>query len=116
MEDADEGTDEVIGIGILTESAAVYGALDQGNECAVDDAASAFDEAQGAARHSIHGGKDELFAGHVIDEEKHPGSQSFERRHRCGEALPGASQFFNFASVDGFDQGVAGGKVTVESA
>ncbi len=116
MEDADERADEVIGIGICTEIAAVDRALDQGNERAVDQAARAFDEAHGAARNGIHGGKDQLFAGHVVYEEKHPGSERFERRHRSGEALPRCGQLFDFAPVDSFDQGVSGGKVTVECA
>jgi len=53
---------------------------------------------------------------YVIDEQKHPGSKSFERRHRDDKVLPGCSQFFNFAAVDSFDQGVACGKVTVKRA
>ena len=116
MKDTDEGTDEVTGIGICAEVAAVDRALHQGNECAVDETARAFEEAHGAARNSIHGGKDELFTGHVVDEEKHPGAESCERRHGDGEALPGCSQLFDFAPVDRFDQGVPGGKVAVERA
>ena len=80
----------------------------------MDMAARAFDEAHGATRNGVHGGKDEPFAGHMVDEEEHPGSKSFERRHCHGEALPGCSKFFDFATVNGFDQGIAGRKVTVE--
>ena len=116
VEDTDESTNEVVGIGFCTEIAAVDRALHQDNECAVDETARAFDEAHGAARNSVHGGKDELFAGHVVDEEKHPASESFQRRHRGGEAPPGCRQLFDFAPVNSFDQGVSGGKVTVERA
>ena len=52
----------------------------------------------------------------MVDEEQHPGAESFEWRHRSGEALLGGSEFFNFAAVDGFDEGVAGGEMTVKSA
>jgi hypothetical protein len=36
VKDTNEGADEVIGIGIWTEIAAVDRALDQGNECLLD--------------------------------------------------------------------------------
>ena len=116
MEDADEGTDNVVGIAIPTQIAAVDRALDQGEKCAVNQAARAFDEANGAARDGVHGGKNELFLGYMVDKKKHPGSKSFKRRHRSGEALPGCRELFDFASVNGFDQGVAGGKVPIKRA
>ena len=68
----------------------------------------------GAAGDGIHGGDDELFAGDVVDEEKHPGAERFKRRHRGGEALFGCSKFFDFAAIDGFDEVVARWKVAIE--
>lgn len=116
MEDADEGADEVMGISVRTEVAAVDRVLDQSDEGVVNEAARAFDEAQGAARHGVHGGKNELFAGHMVNKEKHPGAKRIQRRHGRSKALPGGSQFFNFVAVKSFDQGVASGKVTIQSA
>ncbi len=116
MEDADEGTDKVIGVDIGAEIAARDSALDGGDEGAVDQRARAFDEAHGAAGDGIHRGNDERFGGDVVDEEQHPGAERFERRQVGGEALLGGGKLFHFAAVDGFDQGVAGGKVAVERA
>ena len=39
VKDSDEGTDEVVGIGVVAEIAAVDGALDEGGECVADEAA-----------------------------------------------------------------------------
>jgi hypothetical protein len=116
VEDADEGPDEVIGVGVGAEIAAGDGPLDGGYEGGVDERAGAFDEAHGAAGDSVHCGNDEPFAGDVVNEEQHPGAEGFERRHGGGEALLGGGEFFNFAAVDGFDKSVAGGKVAVERA
>ena len=61
-------------------------------------------------------GNDERLAGDVVDEQQHPGAQGFERRHGGGEALLGCGQLFDFAAIDRFDQGVAGGEVAIERA
>ena len=50
----------------------------------------------------------------MIDEEQHPGSERFQRRHGGGEALLGRCEFFNFAAIDGLDKCVPGREVTVE--
>ncbi len=116
VEDADEGTDEVAGVGVGAEMAAVDGTLDEGEKGTVDDAAGAFDEAHGAAGDGVHGGEDEGLGGDVVDEEKHPGAEGFERGQGLGEALGGDRQLVDLAAVDGFDEGVAGGEVAVEGA
>ena len=52
----------------------------------------------------------------MIDEEQHPGSERFQRRHGGGEALLGRCEFFNFAAMDGFNERIAGGEMTIERA
>ena len=116
VKDADEGTHEVVGIGVVAEIAAGDGALGEGGERGADEAAGTHDEARGAAGDGIHGGNDEHFAGDVVDEEKHPGAEGFERRQAGGEARAGGGEFLDFAAVDGFDEGVASWEVAVESA
>jgi hypothetical protein len=69
-----------------------------------------------AACDGIHGRDDEPFCGDMVDEEKHPRAERFKRWHGGGEALLGCGKLFDFAAVDGFDKGVAGGKVAVERA
>jgi hypothetical protein len=101
VEDADERAHEVIGVGVGAEIAAGDGALDGGYERGVDERAGAFHEAHGTAGDGIHRGNDELFAGHMIDEEKHPGAERFKRRQGGGEALFGRGELFDFAAVDG---------------
>jgi hypothetical protein len=52
----------------------------------------------------------------MVDEEKHPGTKGFERRQGGGEARAGVSESFDFAAVDGFDEGVASWEVAIERA
>ena len=68
VKNTDEGADEVIGIGICTEMAPVDRALDQSEECAVDEATCALYQPRRSAGNGVHGRKNELLAGHVIDE------------------------------------------------
>lgn|GEM_PF-6409543 len=114
MEDANEGTDKVVGVGVGAEIAAGDGALDGGYEGGVDERTGAFDEAHGATGDGVHRRDDEHFSGDVVDEEQHPGAQGFERRHRCCKALRSGGKFLNFAAIDGFDEGVARWKVPVQ--
>ena len=116
MEDANEGADKVVGVGVGPEIAAGDSAIDAGYEGGVDERARAFDEAHGAAGDGVHRRNDEPLAGHVVDKEQHPGAEGFERRHGRGEALLGGGEFFNFAAVDRFDEGVAAGEVAVQRA
>ncbi len=82
----------------------------------MDETARAIDEALGATRNGVHGRKDELLVGHVVNEEEHPGTEGFERRHVGREALARCREFFHFGTVDGFNQSVAGWKMTIERA
>src|SRR5580658_10163370 len=50
----------------------------------------------------------------MVNEEKHPGPEGFERRQSGGEALFGCRKLFDFAAVDGFDEAVASGEVAIE--
>lgn len=116
VKDADEGADEVVGIGVVAEIAAGDGALDEGGECVADEGAGTHNEARGATGHSIHCGDDEHFAGDVVDEEKHPGTESFEGWQAGGEAQAGGGQFLDFATIHGLDEGVARWEVAIERA
>ena len=116
MKNADQSTDEVVGVGFGAEITAVNSALYQGDESAVYETSRTFDETQGAAGDSVHCGNDEPFVGHVVDKEQHPRAKGFDRRHASGESLPRIGEFFHFVAVDGFDQGVAGGEMAVERA
>lgn len=114
MEDAHEGTDEVIGFGVGAEIAAGDGAPNGSHEGGVDERARAFDNAHGAAGNGVHGRDNESFGGHVVDEEKHPGAKRFKRRHGGSEALFSCRKLFDFAAVDGFDEVVASWEVAIE--
>ena len=116
MEDAHEGTGEVVGVSIGEEIAAGDGAPDSGYEGGMDQRARAFDEAHGAAGDSVHRWNDQRLGGYVVDEEQHPGAEGFERRHGGGEALLGSGELFNFAAVNSFDEGVASWEVAIERA
>ncbi len=116
MKNADEGADEVIRVGIGTEIAAVDGSLNQGEKGGVDVSARAFNEAYGAAGNRVHDGKDQGLAGDMVDEEQHPGSKSVEWRHGDGKIMPSCCQLFDFATIDGFNQGVAGREMPVKRA
>ena len=97
VKDAYEGTDEVVRVGVRAEISAGDGALDGGYEGGVDERAGAFHEPQGAACDCVHGGNDEHFSSDVVDEEKHPRTERFKRRHGGGEALFGCRKLFHFA-------------------
>jgi hypothetical protein len=71
VEDADEGTDEVVGVSVGAEITAADGALDGGYEGAVDERAGAFEQANGAASTVSMAGRMSFFSA-VVDEEKHP--------------------------------------------
>lgn len=114
MKDADQGADKVIWIGIRAKISVVDRALHQGEKCTLDRAACAFHEAYGTTRNGFHHGKNQLFGGHVVDEEEHPRSKGFQWGHRGGETSSGVSQLVDFAAVYRFDEGVAGGEVTVQ--
>jgi nucleoside-diphosphate-sugar epimerase len=106
VEDADERADEVVRISVFAQFAAGDGAFDRRDEGSLNETARAFDQSQRAARDGIHGRDDERFGGHMVDEEKHPGAERFNRWQGGGETLLGTSELFNFAAVDGFDEGV----------
>ena len=116
MKDADEGTDEVIGIGVGAEIAAGDGAIDRGYEGGLDERSGAFEEAHGTAADGVHRGNDELFVGDVVDKKQHPGAEGFERRHGGGEALLGGGKLFDFVAINGFDERVASREMAVEGA
>ena len=68
VEDADQRTHEVIGVEVGAKIAAGDGALDGGDEGAVDQRARTFDKAHGAAGNGVHCGNDERLRGDVVNE------------------------------------------------
>jgi len=87
VKDADERPNEVIGICVRVEVAAGDGASHRRYEGCMDKRTGAFEETCGIAGDAIHGWDDKALCGDMVYEEKHPGSERFERRHRVGEAL-----------------------------
>jgi hypothetical protein len=116
VEDADEGADDVVRMGVGAQLAAVDGVLDEAAKGAVDGAAGAFDHAGGTAGDGVHGGQDEGFGGDVVNEDDHPGPEGLERGEGGGEVLAGGGELFDLVVEDGFDEVVAGGEVAVESS
>lgn len=104
VEDAYKGADEVGGIGAGTKIAVLDGVLDEGGKGAVNGCAGAFDETSGTSRDGVHRGQDEGLCGDVIDEQEHPGAESFEGRQGDGEAPGGGGELFHFTAVDGLDE------------
>jgi hypothetical protein len=116
VEDADDGADEVVGVGGGAEVAAGDGGVDEGVEGAVDRGAGAGDEARGAAGDGVECGQDEELGGYVVDEEEGPGAEGLKGRLGGGEALGGGGEFVDLGAEDGFDEVVAGGEVAVEGS
>ena len=114
VEDADEGTNEVVGVCVRAEITAGDGATNGGYEGGVDERTGAFEEACGTAGDGIHCWDDEALCSHMVNEEKHPGAERFERRHGSGKALFGRRELFDFAAVNGSDKVIASWEVTIE--
>lgn len=114
MEDAYQSTNEVVGVGIGAQIAAGDGAFDQLNERSVDEAARAFDQTHRSTGNGVHCGNDELFLCNVVNEQKHPGAQCFDGRQGGGQAPPCGGKLFHLDAIDGFNQGIASGEVTIK--
>ena len=114
MKDADKRADEVVRVSVCAQFAASDSAFDRSDEGSVNETARAFDQSHRAARDGVHGRDDERFGSHMVDEEKHPGAERFKRRHGGSEALFRCGKLFNFAVVDGFDEGIASWEVAIE--
>jgi len=107
VEDADKRAEEVVRIGIRAQFAASDGAFDRRGEGSVNNTARAFDQSHRAARDGVHHRDDERFRGHMVDEEKHPRAKRFKWSQGSGETLLRCGKLFDFAAVDGLDEGVA---------
>ena len=116
MKDADEGAHEVIRVSGFAEITAFDGALHEPTEGAVDDAACAFNEARRAPGNGVHGGHDEELRSDVVNEQEHPGTESFERGQFERVGFSSGDEFFYLGAEDGFDQSFSRGKVAVEGA
>jgi hypothetical protein len=52
----------------------------------------------------------------VVNKQQHPRTQRFNGRHGCSEPTLCSGQLFHFTPIDGFDEGVPGGKVTIQGS
>jgi len=95
---------------------ALDGALHQRINRSLDLAARALEELRRASDETIQCGGYDLLRRNVVNEQQHPGSQCLNRRHCLGELALRRSQLFHFTPIDRFDQGVSGGKVTVQGS
>lgn len=112
----DQRSKQVEGYEIVAYVAALDGALHQRINRALDQTARALEELRRASDETIQCGGYDLLRRNVVNEQQHPGSQCLNRRHCLGELTLRRSQLFHFTPIDRFDQGVSGGKVTVQSS
>lgn len=68
VEDADQRSHEVVGVGFGPQFAAGYCAFDRSDERRMDETSGAFDQPNRPSSDRIHGRNDEQLAGHVVDE------------------------------------------------
>jgi len=111
----DQRSKQVEGYEIVAYVAALDGALYQRINRALDQTARTLEEFRGASDETIQCGGYDLLRRNVVNEQQHPGSQCLNRGHGLGEFSLCHSQLFHFAPIDRFDQGVARGKVTIQS-
>jgi hypothetical protein len=113
---ADERPQKIVGVEIAAEIAAVDGALGQQFNGFADLTAGTFKELRCAAHHGIERRGDDLLGGHVVDEQQHPGSQRFERRHRFSKIVRCSGQFFNMSAIDRLDEGIPGREMAIQGS
>jgi len=112
----DQRSKQVEGYEIVAYVAALDGALHQRINRSLNQTARTLEELRRTAYQAIQRRSNDLLRRNVVNEQQHPGSQCLNRRHRPGELALGRSQLFHFTPIDRFDQGVSGGKVTVQSS
>ena len=104
MRDADQGSKQVEGIEISAQIATLLSALHQLIDGALDQAARTFIEPGRASDDCIESGRNDVLCRDVVNQQQHPGSKRFERRHGLGEAGSGSRKFLHFIPVNAFDQ------------
>lgn len=114
VKDPHERSDEIVWIGVCAQFAASDSARDQCDKGSVNKTARPFDQSHRAARDGVHSRDDEALGSNMVNKEKHPGTQRFKRRHGGREPLFGRGKLFNFAAVNGLDEGVARWEVPIE--
>jgi len=67
-----------------------------------------------APGNGIESGRNDVLSRNVFDQQQHPGSKRFERRHGLGEMGRGRREFLHFVPVNTFDQLVARWKMTIQ--
>ncbi len=116
MGDTDQRPKQVEGFEIPADVAAYDRALHQRIDGSLDQPARTLIELRGAPDDTIQCGGNDLLCRDVVDEQQHPGSQCFNRGHCFSELACRRSQLFHFTPINRFDQGIAGGKVTIQSS
>ena len=115
MRDADQCSKQVVCIQISAQIAAPLGPLHQPIDRSLDQAARTLLESGRAPDEGIESGRNDVLCRNVIDQQQHPGSKRFERRHGLGEMGRGRREFLHFVPVNTFDQVVARRKMAIES-
>ncbi len=114
MRDADQRPQQIEWIDIPPHVAAFDRALHQRIHRSLDLPPRAFIESRWASDKRIQRGGDDLLCRDVIDEQQHPRSQGFNRRHGPGESAFRFRQLLHLAPVHRLDQRVTGGKVPIQ--
>jgi len=114
--DADKCSKQVEWVEIFTYVAALDCALHQRINCSLDLSARTFIQFRVTSNERIQGRGDNLLGRDVVDEQQHPGSQCFNRRHGLGELLLGCGELFHLSSIDRLEQCIARRKVAVQSS
>ena len=114
MGDADERPKQVVGVKIFSQIAALFSAPHQFIDRSLDQAARAFIEPGRTSDQAVESGRNDMLRRDVIDEEQHPGSQGFDRRHCFSQLARRCGQLFHLASIDSFDQRIPRGEMAIQ--
>ena len=104
MRDADQRSKQVGCIKISAQIATLLSALHQLTDRTLNHGACPFVEPGRASHNAIQRRRNDVLCRHVIDQQKHPGSKRFKRRHGLRKASSGRSEFLHFIPVNTFDQ------------
>ena len=114
--DADERAEQVEGLEVLADIAALNRAFHQRINRAADLGFGSFVELRRAAGIGVQRRGDDVLGLDVVDEQLHPGAQGFQGRQTLGELPFRRGQLFYFGAIDRFDQRVAGRKMAIQSS
>ena len=115
MRDADQRSKQVVRIQIFAQIATPLGALHQLTDRTLDHGACAFVEPGRTSGNGIKRRRNDVLCRDVIDQQQHPGSKRFERRHLLSEAACGRREFPHFVPVNTFDQLIPRREMAIQS-